>query len=260
MTPAWPFKTAPWTVRLALAMLDAGASAAETGRKLGVDDHTVGRWRKVAQDLPPGWPDSSYDERWRATRTQRAQRAAWQRTWRRDRALRAGPRIVDGIGTRRRLQALMRLGHSTPTIATMGGWGTAEAVQQLLTRERVTTAVRDRVAAAYDALCMTPGTSTSTRRYALRHGWAPPLAWDDIDDPDEAPKIDAAPSDDDPEGSDDVDQVVVDRILARQRTPATVAERLAALDAWLRAGRSKTDFERTTGWNVYALTQEATAS
>lgn len=43
------------------------------------------------------------------------------------------------------------------------------------------------VAACYDELHMTLGPSKINRQRAIKLGYAPPLAWDDIDDPDEMP-------------------------------------------------------------------------
>lgn len=41
----------------------------------------------------------------------------------------------------------------------------------------------------YRLLCVTPGPSEKSRKIAAREGWAPPLAWDDIDDPDAVPDL-----------------------------------------------------------------------
>jgi cobalamin biosynthesis protein CbiG len=45
-----------------------------------------------------------------------------------------------------------------------------------------------RMAALYDELSATPGPSEVAARHARERGWAPPLAWDDIDDPEDRPQ------------------------------------------------------------------------
>jgi hypothetical protein len=79
------------------------------------------------------------------------------------------------------------------------------------------------------------------RNLAARHGWLPPLAWDDIDDPNETPDF----------GADDydVDPVVVRRLLEGQRIKATHAEKVAALAQWVADGNSKRELCDHHGWN-----------
>lgn len=91
------------------------------------------------------------------------------------------------IGTRRRIQALRRIGWPCSAIAKAGGIDLATVKE--LSREdcRATTTRRyiDAVAVAYDRLSMQLGPSVRTVTIATAHGWPPPLAWDDdkIDDP-----------------------------------------------------------------------------
>jgi hypothetical protein len=50
--------------------------------------------------------------------------------------------------------------------------------------------VAEAILALYDDLSMTPADGPGAWRAlsdARKHGWAPPLAWDDIDDPNETP-------------------------------------------------------------------------
>lgn len=105
---------------------------------------------------------------------------------------------VDQIGYVRRLQALARLGWTAQRLAAEIGISHYLAKQLLAGTYRWqlrsdTAAV---IAEGYERLCMTFPTTTRkgeqsaathAQREAIRRGWAPPLAWDDIDDPNEKP-------------------------------------------------------------------------
>ena len=136
--------------------------------------------------------------------------------------------VVCAVGARRRIRALQAMGWPLHEIARRIGWATNN-LGTLVAGGRACNADSARkIAAVYDELCMTPGPSQRARYWALRKGWAPPLAWDDltIDDPDAVPDLgDQEPS--------DVDPVVVERLL--DGTPwraigATRAERIAAAE------------------------------
>lgn len=107
------------------------------------------------------------------------------------------PRAVASTGTRRRIQALVALGHSMARIAgaldisQQAAWNMANRPTAYTRRA---TAVR--VANLYDSWSMrlpdmTPGAARKQALYARtvakKRGFAPPLAWDDIDDPAEQP-------------------------------------------------------------------------
>lgn len=86
-------------------------------------------------------------------------------------------------------------------------------------RVRNAQAIRD----LYDRWSMTPGPSTFAVNDAARRGYFPPLAWDDIDDPNEKPNTGRA---------DDthVDPIAVERTIAGDRpNHLSRAERRAAL-------------------------------
>lgn len=101
--------------------------------------------------------------------------------------------LIDGTGTRRRLQALMVLGWSTTVLAAemRRHWRTvARGRSAVRVEARTAVDVRD----LYDRLWdQAPPASTPVdrqkasraRRFAASQGWVPPLAWDDdtIDDP-----------------------------------------------------------------------------
>ena len=115
---------------------------------------------------------------------------------------RGGRRTQPAIGTQRRIRALVRIGWSQALIADACGWATEQSITELMRRDVVNTTTAKRVAKVYDALSMRIGPSGRSRRRAERKGWAPPLAWDDIDDPAATPYTGT-----DPHGTD-VDDIV----------------------------------------------------
>jgi hypothetical protein len=179
---------------------------AATAREFGVGDKSVAFWLRLADEHGPDWPRTEADEEFHRTTEYRAHKARSVDETRRRRYLGLGPRVVDATGTRRRLQALMRMGWTTAELAARGGWNTPEAVQMIARRDMVNHANRDRVARLYDALAMIPGPSSLTAQRAARAGWAPPLAWDDIDN--------------DPEPYHEELPQQVRRVLARGEQPA----------------------------------------
>ncbi|MTE20241.1 hypothetical protein F0L17_14210 [Streptomyces sp. TRM43335] len=100
-------------------------------------------------------------------------------------------RDVDATGTRRRIQALVAIGHPMAHIAREVGVG-VDAIGRIArgakTAVRATTA--DTVAVVYRRMSRRPGASKRARTIAARHGWHSPLAWDaaTIDDPTATPE------------------------------------------------------------------------
>lgn len=157
------------------------------------------------------------------------------------------PLTVPKIGAVRRLQALMALGWPRRELARRAGWR-GDALGALIygRRQVLLLDTHRRIVYLYEALSGTPGPSQRSRAIAATRGWATPLAWDDIDidDPDARPDPGA-------DGVDTIDEVVVERILAGDGTPAhaaTPAERHAVVTAWTAAGRSLASLARLTGW------------
>lgn len=107
-------------------------------------------------------------------------------------------RIIDGyqsvfmLGAQRRLQALACLGWSMPALSErceLSRWTLRDIARGTRTI-RVTLRVQAVICALYDELCMTPAPARTkaekvstfrAKHQAARLGWAPPLAWDDID-------------------------------------------------------------------------------
>lgn len=115
------------------------------------------------------------------------------------RLLRGQAGRIDATGTRRRLQALVCLGYNWKLLGQHVGasenmikrWAERDAPGAYVFRDTA-----DKVGAVYERLSMKlPPLGTTADRIAAakarnrarRAGWAPPLAWDDVDDPDEKP-------------------------------------------------------------------------
>jgi hypothetical protein len=86
-----------------------------------------------------------------------AERAAKER-WRKRSYLNHGPLVVDATGTRRRIQALARIGWSSVEIGRRVGVECAR-VSYLTARKTVHLSTAQRIAALYDELSMLPGPS-----------------------------------------------------------------------------------------------------
>jgi len=104
-------------------------------------------------------------------------------------------RTVNATGTRRRIQALMAIGHTIVGIAAESGVDPSVIHDILGGCTNVRGITADRIAAAYDWMSERPPTegrksaATVSRNRAAREGWQPPAAWDDdtIDDPKATP-------------------------------------------------------------------------
>lgn len=99
-----------------------------------------------------------------------------------------GNRKVSALGTQRRIKALNRWGYTREQIAERVGW-TQSALTRLLEQAVIYKETEAVVTRVYRELVASgiPGTSLKTRRRAEVAGWAGPLDWDDIDNPDEVP-------------------------------------------------------------------------
>lgn len=181
-----------------------------------------------------------------------------------------GTGLWTAIGVVRRVRALSALGWSAARIAAEANMNPT-SVRELLTNDQafVRIPTGDAILATYARLSMTPppeGGNQQTRSGVSRArararaaGWAPPLAWDNIDDPDETPTgFEGAPRpgrhttrphrDHGP-----VDEVAVDRILGGDYVAAkgaVLAVRLAVIDEWVARGGAINALDRLTGWNA----------
>lgn len=181
----------------------------------------------------------------------------YARTWLAIARMTPRPTITD-VGIQRRLQALTWMGWSAAQIAERVGMHADTVVDARNTRHHLNNENRTAIAALYDDLCMTePAPTTRHGRagvsrckgHARRNGWAPPLAWDDIDH-------DPAPLGHD-NTTDALDDVAIDRRIAGDRVPLTTAEKAEARRRWVAAGRPLNELERVTGINTHRRYEEA---
>jgi hypothetical protein len=98
-------------------------------------------------------------------------------------------RGVDALPTRRRVQALMRIGWPSRVVAERVGM-TSKVLLACVSDTRVSYSLAHRVADVYRELASRSGPSRHARVLATRLGYAPPAAWDyvDIDDPRARPR------------------------------------------------------------------------
>lgn len=171
--------------------------------------------------------------------------------------LAVNPRVRDeswvpALGARRRVQGLLAAGWRYEDLTPLAGRSLhVFAGNNCPTRMR---AIDWRIIdALYRQMETAPGDSFRTKSRALAAGYAPPWAWNNIDNPREAPTLGASRV-----SHDDVDPVVVDRVLAGEwRLPATRAERVEVIRRAIDMGRSQSWVEKNTGWNVARLLREA---
>lgn len=98
---------------------------------------------------------------------------------------------VPAIGYQRRVQALRALGWSLSEIAHAAGWAKGCSFDYARSAETITAATAARIENAYAKLSMTVPNGPKSNRIRLlsaSKGWPPPLAWTNIDDPDEHPR------------------------------------------------------------------------
>lgn len=100
----------------------------------------------------------------------------------------AGEGVLSAVGIHRRIHALQALGWTQRDLCARLGWG-PRRLAMVLCRDRITCSVARHIADLYEELSSVSGPSAKTRYIATQKGWAPPLAWDDIDDPDEQPNF-----------------------------------------------------------------------
>lgn len=252
----------PLLVREVLASIDQHGVCA-TVRQTGLTNRTIYRWIAWrAQN--PSWPTDDDVAEWNAHRERRARAAAHCADYRKRVYVNRGPILTDATGVARRLQALAVLGWTSRDLAPL--LGVSDARVQHLTNMKYPKAHPDTIAAVralYDRLSMTVPVDHKTtgrggaavharqRRAAAAKGYLPPLAWDDdtIDDPRAKPHRPRAADQHRHRG--EVDDAVVERILAGERMPwTTPAEKVEVRRRWVAAGRSLVDLEDLMGWNA----------
>ena len=162
---------------------------------------------------------------------------------------------VNGRGTRRRLQALAAIGWNHHEIARRLGYPRWK-VNKALEGAYVDIRVHDDIAALYDELWdQQPPTHTRAQRvgrsYALtvarRHGWLPPLAWDDIDTDPAPPTAGQEPL---------LDEIAIALALAGQNVRLTRDARLEATRRGTERGLSLTQLSDLLGVDVRTIDRD----
>ncbi|MEU4640858.1 hypothetical protein [Micromonospora sp. NPDC023814] len=157
-------------------------------------------------------------------------REAWRLYNKRRREGRNPIHLVVSIGPTRRIRALVALGWNFRELARRAGYSRRTVQDVAYARRAVITVHTARwVSDLYERLSGTPGGSKYALVVAARYGWAPPAAWDNIDDPNEQPNLGG-------ENDDLVDEVAVRRALEGERIRLTDAERVHAFRVGLACG------------------------
>lgn len=174
------------------------------------------------------------------------QRKVTPKTWQALRKFNVRQLRGSPTGTIRRLQALHAAGWTSAYVMRQAGME-AEPGKRALRGEHTTFQAhsREAIADVYDRLEMQtppPGRHTTrARNRAKREGWAPPLAWDNIDDPNEQPTVDAPPA-------AGIDEIAIWRRLNGDKT--VKLSKAEQDEAWRRWTGTYHQFEQTTGINV----------
>lgn len=163
-----------------------------------------------------------------------------------------GGTSVPSLGARRRVEALMCLGYSQSFQAEYIGWQ-ATNFSLMLKRKTITADTHRAIVEMFDELQMIRRKSEDhyekigiarTLNTAKRLGYAPPMAWDDIDN-DEAP-VEVAID------NELLDTVKVDLLLAGDKVVFTKRERGLAIQELHRRGVSFNDIDNLLGYSGYA--------
>lgn len=132
--------------------------------------------------------------------------------------------LVLPVGTERRLRALVAIGYTESELARRVGMEVGNMSGIILgKRDRITIETYRTVCAVFAELWSKPqhgGRADQARRLAKRRRWVGPLAWDDIDNDAEVPKV---------EPSADVDEMAVELALTGAKVKLTPLERRAAV-------------------------------
>lgn len=99
----------------------------------------------------------------------------------------AAPLRVPAEPTKRRIRALQWMGWTLAAVAHRAGFAHATSLSVIMKNERVHRDTARVIAEVYEALCMHRGPSDLARKRAITAGYAPPLAWRNIDDLQERP-------------------------------------------------------------------------
>lgn len=167
------------------------------------------------------------------------------------------------LGSQRRLRALQAIGYSRVRIARELGYSGDGSFNRVLQSKTILAVTEQRISEVYDRLSMVipngPG-ATRARNWAARNGHLPPLAWEDIDDPNDEPSEGYKPVGPsfDERGNfaastpEPMDEVAVVRILNGDwRLSCSPAEKAGVVARWT---GTHNELARLTGWKVERYT------
>lgn len=165
------------------------------------------------------------------------------------------PLCVTPIGARRRVQALIAMGHTYMTIAAACGMG-KQAVYTIATGPNGTLMpeTMDKILVGFAALSTVPGASRPNIKLARQRNWAREGMWDDIDDPNEV--VDCA------EDPDDVDEVLVESFIKgrAERWLLSDAEQADAVKQLQEKGLNQEQIAIRMHWNRKPKTSRKVAA
>lgn len=149
--------------------------------------------------------------------------------------------LVDGLGTRRRLQALISMGWTLNALGPLLGFH-PRRLTDLLHGDRVFVSTARRIAEGYrvvqtwdPAAHGVPQSSrTMSRNLAAREGWYGPLAWDNIDDPDAKPEKADAYTPVSKYGRDTMRMLEIEHLYLLGESPASMARQLDGNEKYVR--------------------------
>ena len=147
--------------------------------------------------------------------------------------LTAAPR-VDPTGTIRRIQALAAIGWPVVWTAEQTGYHYSYLFNIIAGRSHtVPRPVAQRFAALYREYSCRIGHSEHARAIARRNGWHSPLAWDDIDNPDERPEQ-SAPYEAAPKYERDPDRIrEIEHLYLLGESPQQIAKQLGGNEKYI---------------------------
>jgi hypothetical protein len=156
---------------------------------------------------------------------------------------------IPATGAQRRIRALIRLGWTSTDIAQAAGWSHRNAVLRILNGQHgrpcrwVERKTYYAISEVYERMSMELPPMNSyrarSRTIAASKGWPPPLAWDDIDDPNERPDLgghDTAP-----------DLIAVQRFVDGEEITLSRSERVEAVRLMAKRGIPDTEAGRRLG-------------
>lgn len=148
---------------------------------------------------------------------------------------------TDGTGTIRRLRALVALGHTAQDLGDRLPLHTEALRRTINVGGRVTGVLARATRDLYEELSSVRPegwTANRCRRMAVSKGWVPPLAWDDIDDPNEQPNLGGT------ERPDEFDETTVGQAVEGRLTYAQIAvHRPDLIETVRRLAKTLTDQE-----------------